>query len=169
MALSSSDRGQTLHLASTHNMEIHSDRVLFIIREKVKNTRRILKPTIITCLSSDIEELDVASYVSHYIQRTNDFRDEKGQLFISWASKKAVVKQSLARWLSQVLTLAGIDCSVFKAHSFRGAGLTKAYQKGATIDQIVNAGNWANSSTFKHYYNAPSLDSTVSSLILKYD
>lgn len=166
IALTSSDRGQTLHKATIHNMKISPNKIEFVIREKVKNTRKILKPTIITCVSSAISELDVASHVSFYIEKTKDFRDEKGQVFISWLTKKPVVKQSLARWLKEVLSLAGIDTSVYKSHSYRGAGLSHAYQKGASIDQIVRAGNWANSSTFNMYYNAPSHTSNVGNIIL---
>ena len=166
IALTSSDRGQTLHKATIHNMKVSSNKIEFVIRERVKNTRKILKPTIITCVSSAISELDVASHVSFYIEKTNEFRDEKGQLFLSWVTKKPVVRQSLARWLKQVLGLAGIDTSVYKSHSYRGAGLSHAFQKGASIDQIVSAGNWANSSTFKMYYNAPSHTSDVGNLIL---
>ena len=166
IALSSSDRGQTLHLASTGSMEILPDKVIFVIRERVKNTRKTLKPTIINCPVSDVESLNVAAYVKYYIDVTNDFREEGGQLFISWASKSPVSKQSLARWLTQILSMAGIDTNTFKAHSFRGAGLTKAYQRGASLEQIVEAGNWSSSSTFKRFYFAPSIPS-VGSLILQ--
>ena len=77
------------------------------------------------------------------------------------------MKTSLARWLKEVLTLAGIDTNICKAHSYRGAGLSKAYQKGASLNQIVAAGNWSNASTFQHYYNAPCNDNSISSLILE--
>ena len=167
VALTSSDRGQTLHLASVENMEVLPDKILFVIRERVKNTRKVLKPTIITCISSDITELDVALHVSKYIERTSEFRDEGGKLFLSWASKKPVTKQTLARWLKIVLHLAGIDTNTFKAHSYRGAGLSKAYQKGASIEQVVAAGNWANSQIFQSYYNAPSYETPIGALILE--
>ena len=166
IALTSSDRGQTLHKATIHNMKISPTKIEFVIREKVKNTRKVLKPTIITCVSSAIPELDVASHVSFYLEKTQEYRDEKGQVFLSWLTKKPVVKQSLARWLKEVLGLAGIDTSVYKSHSYRGAGLSHAFQKGASIDQIVAAGNWANSSTFNMYYNAPSHSSDIGNIIL---
>ena len=167
IALTSSDRGQTIHLASVNNMKIYPNKIDFIIRDKVKNTRKILKPSIITCVSSPIQELDVASYVTQYIERTKEFRDEKGQLFISWINKRPVSRQSTARWLKQTLSLAGIDTTIFKAHSYRGAGLSKAFQRGASINQIVTAGNWANASTFQHYYNAPSYESEIGNIILE--
>ena len=167
IALSSSDRGQTLHLASVKSMVILEDRIQFIVREKVKNTRKTIRPTIINCLSSNIQELNVAQYVKAYIELTKDFRGEDGQLFISWASKRPVSRQTLARWLKTVLDLAGIDTSTFKSHSYRGAGLSKAFQRGASLHEIVKAGNWSNPNIFKSYYNAPSCNSEVGALILE--
>ena len=166
IALSSSDRGQTIHLASIKNMTTSKDKVQFVIRDIVKNTRKILKPTIITCISTDLEELNVALYVQYYIKTTSSYRNGEDQLFISWASKKPVCRQTLARWLTTVLGMAGINTETFKAHSYRGAGLSKAYQKGASLDQIVKAGNWSNSCIFKNYYHAPSYESSVGALIL---
>ena len=167
IALTSSDRGQTLHLASLKNMEILPDKIQFVIRDRVKGTRKVLKPTIITCISSDITELDVALHVKEYLLRTKDLRGSEDQLFISWASKKGVTRQTLARWLKLVLHLAGIDTTIFSAHSYRGAGLSKAYQKGASIDQVVAAGNWANADIFHTYYNAPSYETPIGALILE--
>ena len=59
---------QRSNLASVNNMHVSSVKVEFIIRDKVKTTIRILKPTIITCVSSDVEELNVAEYVKVYRQ-----------------------------------------------------------------------------------------------------
>ena len=168
IALSSSDRGQTLHLASVNNMNVSPNKIEFVIRQKLKHTRKILRPTVITCVKSNIEELDVASHVSHYIDLTKDYRDDNGQLFLSWKTKKPVVKQSLARWLKLVLKLAGIDTNNYKAHSYRGAGLSKAYQRGASLQQIVAAGNWANATTFQRFYNAPTTNETeIGNIILE--
>lgn len=167
MALTSSDRGQTLHLASLDNMEILPDKIQFVIRDRVKGTRKVLKPTIISCISYEITELDVALHVKKYLERTRDIRHNENQLFISWSSKKAVTRQTLARWLKSVLHLAGIDTTRFSAHSYRGAGLSKAYQKGATIEQVVAAGNWSSPHIFKTYYNAPSYETPIGALILQ--
>ena len=166
IALSSSDRSQTLHLASLGNMSISEEKVEFIIRERTKTTRKILKPSIITCVSCEKQPLNVAFYVKMYIEKTKEFRQENNRLFISWCTKKPVTKQTLARWLVEVLRLAGIDTSTYKSHSYRGAGLSHAFQKGASINQIMKAGNWANESTFRKFYNCPSNESEIGKIIL---
>ena len=70
IALSSSDRGQTLHLASLENMSISEDKVEFIIRQRTKTTRKFSKPPIITCVSCEKQLLNVAFYVKMYIEET---------------------------------------------------------------------------------------------------
>ena len=156
IALTSSDRGQTLHLCSTKDIVFSDNKIEIVIKDKVKTSRKFLKSTIVTCVSSDIVELDVVKTLTHYLERTSQHRNGSEKLFISWKTFKPVCKQTLARWLTLVLKIAKIDTSIFKAHSFRGASLSHAYSKGASINQIVAAGNWTNASTFFRFYNAPS-------------
>ena len=93
--------------------------------------------------------------------------DSYNQLFLSYKSFKPVAKQSLARWLKETLKLAGINSEQFTAHSYRGGGLSSAFSKGATLHQIVEAGNWASAETFKRFYNAPIKSSDIGNLILE--
>lgn len=166
MALSCSDRGQTIHMASIDSMTIYDSKIEFIINQRRKNTRRVLKPTKIVCVSTEIEELNVLSYISNYLERSKEFRNDQKQLFLSWKTKKPVTRPTIARWLKHVLYLSGIDTSIFKAHSYRGAGLSKAFQRGVPIHQIIAAGDWTNASTFHRYYNAP-IEENIENVILE--
>ena len=172
IALTSSDRGQTLHLLNLKDMAFEGDHINFVIFSRVKTTRRVLKPTIVQCLSSDDEDLSVSSYVKAYIEKTKDWRSpdisNSSQFFLSFKTHKPVTKQSIARWLTHVLSLAGIDTEKFSSHSYRGAGLSAAYKRGASIEAILKAGNWTNVGTFKSFYNAPSSDSNTGKLILNH-
>ena len=127
----------------------------FVIKDRIKTTRKVLRPKIVSCVSSDIEEFNVEKYVFEYIEKTKEFRKD-GQLFISWKTKKPVSRPTIARWLKLVLKLAGIDTSKFTSHSYRGAGLSHAFFKGAPIDKIVTAGNWTNVNIFNKFYRVPS-------------
>ena len=168
MALSSSDRGQTLHMANVNNVRKNDEGTLeFVIFERTKTTRKILKPEVIRCDGSDIEALNPCAYAEEYIERTKQFRnDETSSLFLSWISKKPVTRQSLSRWLREVLKLSGIEG--YAPHSFRGASLTAARSKGASIPQIVKAGKWTGQKTFKKFYDAPSEDSPIGKLIISH-
>ena len=168
IAISSSDRAQTIHQANIKEYEVSDRKIVFNITARLKNTRRVLKPTIISCVSCSEESLDVKKYVQAYMDATKPLRgDNCDQLFISWITKKPVSKQTISRWLKLVLQEAGIDTSIFKGHSYRGAGLSKAYNKGASISQIVAAGNWSDQRMFEIYYNAPILQRNVENLILE--
>ena len=50
---------------------------------------------------------------------------------------KPVTSQRLANWLKEILGKAGIDTTVFKAHSVRGASSTAAAEKGVHIEDIL--------------------------------
>ena len=167
MALTSSDRGQTLHLASPKSMTISEDKVEFIILDRTKTTRKVLRPIIISCVSSTIPELDVANHVKAYLNLTKDHRKFDDKLFLSWKTLKPVSRQTLSRWLTTVLKSARINTDKYQAHSYRGSGLSKALKSGASVSQIVFAGNWSNSSTFFTHYNAPSDDSEIGRIILE--
>lgn len=176
IALSSSDRGQTLHLLKVNNLVIEDNEISFVIFDKLKHTRKVAKPKIVRCPNSEIPALNVALYVRAYMAATEPMRNEcteKGltrptELFLSWATRKPVTRATLSRWLVSVLNLAGIDTSRFKAHSFRGAGLSAAHKKGASIDKIVQHGNWKNVNMFHSYYHAPEEDSSIGQIIMRH-
>ena len=48
----------------------------------------------------------------------------------------AVGSSSLSRWLKTVLSLAGIDSTVYTGHSFRSASTSKASRLGIPLDTI---------------------------------
>ena len=171
IALTSSDRGQTIHLAKTTNMILEEDNsIKFVIKDRTKTTRRTLRPKIINCCNSEMEELNVANCVRFYLDATKEFRlsnlNNGENLFYSWKTKKPVSKPTIARWLKLVLKLAGIDTNQFTAHSYRGAGLSSAFFRGASIGQIISAGNWKNVNIFKDHYCAPSYESSLGNMIL---
>jgi hypothetical protein len=172
LALSSSDRGQTLHAINIEQTDIADNTVMFIINSRLKTTRRVLKPKIVKCVNTDSPTFNVCDYILYYMNKTLGYRvaevakgrPKPTQLFLSWATKRPVTKQTVARWLKYVLRLAGIQ--QYAAHSYRGAGLSHAFAKGVTIDQIVQAGDWTNATTFNRFYNRPPSSSNVPLTIL---
>ena len=169
ITISSSDRGQYLHLARVDKTRISEDCIEFIIGKKTKTTRKVIKPIFIKCVATNTPELNVLLCIKSYLERTKIHRnsDESKQLFLSYKSFKPVSKQTLARWLTEVLKMSGINTEQFKAHSYRGAGLSEAFAKDASMKQIVEAGNWSLASTFKRFCCAPNSNSEIGSLILQ--
>ena len=69
------------------------------------------------------------------------------KLFLSWIGKHALVT-TIAGWLRTCLLKAGIDTSVFKACSVRGASSSTAASSGVTISVILKAADWLSRRNF---------------------
>ena len=65
---------------------------------------------------------------------------------------KAITSSTVARWLKSLLESAGIDTSVFNAHSVRGASSTMAVNLGITTNDILNTVDWSTESVFQKFY-----------------
>ena len=69
IALTSSDRTQSLLLMDIDQMHKHDSGITFVIFNRLKHTRKVHKPNEILCVKSDIEELDVSAYVQTYLEK----------------------------------------------------------------------------------------------------
>ena len=75
-----------------------------------------------------------------YEDRTRNLRvtDTQSKLFLGVIRPhRPVAPSTIARWLRTVMEKAGIDTSVFKAHSTRGAATTAAANAGITTEDIL--------------------------------
>ena len=79
-----------------------------------------------------------------------------------------VARNTVSRWLTEVMSLAGIDTTYFKGHSTRGASVSKAKSRGANPNQIVLQGDWTNVTTFERHYDREILDTALSDLIFSW-
>ena len=90
--------------------------------------------------------------LNEYVDRTEYIRRHERKLFISHVEPHTHVgTQSIARRLKDVLTKAGIDTYVFKAHSTRSVASSAAKLNGCPIDEVVKAGGWSSVTTFAKY------------------
>ena len=89
-----------------------------------------------------------------YLDKTTSLRGEETRLFVSFIRPhKAVTSSSIARWLKTILEEAGIDTSIFGAHSTRGASASAAAKAGVTTGDILKAANWNSESVFQRFYH----------------
>ena len=127
------------------------------------------------CVKWDAPELDVAHYILKYINKTISLRlraykrglGKPNQLFLSFKTGLPVAKQSISRWIKEVMTLAGIDTTMFLPGSTRGASTSAAGRRGASIAQILGAGDWTNLGTFQRFYERNLANTPVGRLILE--
>ena len=89
-------------------------------------------------------------------------------LFLSCVKPhKPVTSQRLANWLKEMLGKAGIDTTVFKAHSVRGASSTAASEKGVLIEDILRKADWSTDSTFRKFYYRPTQANNYAQTLLQ--
>lgn len=130
--------------------ELYSDKIIFVFDSMLK-TSRPGRSFQLELRHFEEEELCVMHTVLFYLEKTKDVRKSK-QLFVSFCSFNAVSTSSVARWLKTVLHLSGIDISMFKAHSFRGAAASAAFHKGCSVQQILKTGDWSSVRNFYKFY-----------------
>ena len=94
-----------------------------------------------------------STYLRIYESKTKVFRRRSAQgknlLFLPYIKPhKPVSSSALARWAKSVLSLAGIDTSIFKPHSTRSA----AFNARVALADVLEAADWTNESTFTRFY-----------------
>ena len=114
------------------------------------------------------ERLCPVQSLTLYIERTRELRGNNDQLFISFIKPHhPVTSSTIARWLKSVMESAGIDTSVFKAHSVRSANTSAAATQGVTTEDILSAADWNTESSFQRFYYKPVRDTVFAKSVLK--
>ncbi len=88
-------------------------------------------------------------------------------VFIALVSPfREVSSNTISRWIKCFIGSAGVDTSVFSAHSTRGAAASKAATSGLSIDTILHAGCWAAESTINKFYRRESVPSVAAAVLI---
>lgn len=99
------------------------------------------------------------SALRKYLDLTNSFADQDGPLFLKTRGSQGPASgPTLARWVKDILSKAGVDTSMFKCHSTRHAAVSAAARRQVSVDVIFAAAGWsARSQTFQRFYNRPAV------------
>ena len=157
MALASASRSSEIHKLDIGNMSFCSEKIVFTL-SKLTKSRQVGQNAISIEFDKyeGNEKLDIVACTTAYLEKTKDLRGDETQFFVSYIKPhKAVKSCTIANWLKSLMEMAGIDISIFKPHSTRGAGTSKANKYGLSIDQIISKGNWKSCKTFQKFYNRP--------------
>ena len=174
VAITSSDRAQTLQKMRVDQCVCTAKGVEFPIFANLKTSRHLRRPRVVLCPKWSEPSLDVEKCVTDYLTRSLTLRyktvrrgkPKPNQFFISYKTGLPVATNTISRWLREVMDLSGIDTEYFKAHSVRGASVSKAKRRGATPNQIITQGDWTNAKTFLDHYDRDILNPAISDLIL---
>ena len=104
-------------------------------------------------------DLCVVSHILEYLDRTARLRGTRKNVFKFFLThgkpNHNASRDSIKRWTHEVMANAGIDLSIFSAHSTRHASTSAASVSNVHLDTILRAGGWSNPSTFTRFYNLP--------------
>ena len=162
LALLSGQRCQTLHSLSVSSMVLKPDSCVFTIHKLLKTSRpgKHVTDLTFTAYPPDSRLCPIVC-LSEYVKRTSKLRTGCDQLLVSIQKPhKSVSTHTISRWLKTVLEKAGIDTSVFKAHSTRAASTSAAAVSKIPLSTIMDNAGWSNASTFGKFYKKPIVPAT---------
>ena len=113
--------------------------------------------------------LCVVQCLRRYEECTQQYRNQDNtRVFISYVKPHArVTPQRIAKWIKVVIGEAGIDSSIFSAHSTRGASSTAAAKQGVPTEEILRMADWSQENTFRKFYYRPDRDPTYGQQVLR--
>ena len=120
-------RCQTVQLMDIDNLTFSESLIKCHIANLVKQSAPGRpQPTLVIPAYPMDERLCVFTYFKEYLDRTRSIRNSNS-LFISYCKPhKAAICTTIARWTRVLLTKAGINTAIFKAHSVRSASTSAA-------------------------------------------
>lgn len=153
-------RIQTISLIKIENIKQSDTDIQIFIPDRVKNSSvTYIQPCLYIPYFRENPAICVASIVKLYLEKTKPLRKDsgKGNFFITTKFPfRAATKQTVSRWIRNVLSDSGIDTSIFQPHSSRHATTSAAYKQGISIDLIRQTAGWSkDSQTFAKFYNRP--------------
>ena len=153
IALTSSNRAHEICSLNIDFLVKHPTHYTFHFSKITKTARQgKLRPPVELIQFSD-KNLCLCHHIDVYLERTEAWRKNEGQLLLSFISPhKFVTIQTVSRWVVEVLSLSGIGTSVFKVHSTRSAPSSKAKVLGISTKEILKKGHWWKQSTFQKFY-----------------
>ena len=162
LCLLSGQRAQTLPCLSLKHMIMGTGQVTFHIRDLLKTSRPTFHqlPLIFKMFPAN-RDLCPISCLETYLEMTKSFRlledgIDRTQLILSFAGNHNPVKSAtIARYIKSFLGKAGVDITVFTAHSVRKASTSKGNNMGLSVKDIAKAAGWSGESTFQRFYNLP--------------
>ena len=171
MALTDASRCSELHALDLRFRVSKPEGVFFTLACLTKKRKEGTPKKLFFGAFPEDSRLCVAKCLQQYEKLTEKFRpanDDPKPLFLSYIKPHGpVTVQRISHWIKDMLGEAGVDTSIFKAHSVRGATTSAALAKGVSIEDILKTADWSNDTTFRRFYYRPSSDNTFSQVVLQ--
>ena len=161
-------RVSSLVYIDTECLSVTQSSLRFIPSKLLKQSRPGRIPQCVHIESFSDKRLCPVYGVKHYLAVTRPFRRGESQLFLSYIRPhKKVGTSTISRWILKMLEIAGVDVSLFRAHSTRGAAASASAKLGVSMSDIMKAAGWASDSTFARHYHRPSASSVLARSLLE--
>lgn len=154
-ALVTGQRCQSIHLMDISNMQRTDKTIRFVITNLVKQSRPGKDQPVLILPKYVDNKLCVVHTLDTYLDRTKLLRSNN-KLFISTIKPhQEAAKDTISRWVKETMTLAGIDISMYSAHSTRSASSSAASRAKVPLTSIMKAASWSQEDTFAKFYHKP--------------
>ena len=151
MALVTGQRSQTLHALTISGMDISEEMISFTLSTRLKNAE---VGEVIEVTPFNEPKLCVVTLLHSYLFKTKDIRGGADALFLSINRPHHPVSvDTIRRWVLEVMSKAGVNTSVYKAHSSRSAATSAAMRKKVSLKAVMKAGLWRSENVFTKFYN----------------
>ena len=150
----SGQRCSTLLSFDIEFMDLQNDICIFYPKTLLKHSKpHKTKDVFVYNKFDDEQKLCPIATINEYIKRRIELKPTNTSLFItSVPPYKTPHKDTLSRWIKDLMHKSGVDTIVFKPHSCRSASTSKGKCHGLGITDILKQASWSNVNTFlKHY------------------
>lgn len=157
IALLAGQRGQSVHLMDIRNMTLTPNRLSIRFGDSLKQSRpgAHQEELHFKAYAPD-RRLCVINYCNIYLKRTAPLRKGATKLFISCIKPHGPVsRDTVSRWIRDILQRAGVNMDVFTPHSTRAAAVSAAVRNKTPLQTILRTAGWSGESTFRTYYHKP--------------
>ena len=151
--LAGGQRSQTVHAIDACDIVVTKEKCIIPIYSKIKQSKqgKHMKPLEFTLYKSE-DKLCVIQNLTAYLHRTRSIRKES-QLFLSYQKPhQAVSKDTVTRWVNDIMAAAGIDTQKYVTHSCRAAASSFALKRSVPLKKIIDSCGWASEQTFARHY-----------------
>ena len=171
MALVVASRTSELHALDLRFRIYRPNGVLFQLTDVTKTQKTGSPPKERFFDAFPDKRLCVMECLRQYEEVTHRHRNwdlEVQPVFLSYIKPfKPVSSQRMAHWIKDILTEAGVDTRVFKAHSVRGASVSAAKRNGVSLSDILSMADWSQDSTFRRFYYRTTVSSDYAQRVLQ--
>ena len=155
LTLLSGQRVSTLYYFRIDELQSRASEVMFNVTALLKHDKvsRKKEPIIFYVYPHNVQLCPI-----HIITQYRKVRDalvpstEKAFFVTHGKPHQAATKDTLARWIKDVMSTSGVDTTVFNPHSCRSASSSTAKSSGVPLHKILASGQWATESTFYKFY-----------------